>query len=322
MQHYIIRRILQMIPVLLGVSVIIFTLFSIAPGDIVTNMVQNNPNLSAERQAQLRHLYHLDEPIIVRYGYWAYDAIHGNFGESYKFKQPVAQVINSYMWNSFYLAATSLVAALLLAIPIGVLSATKQYSAFDIFFTVMAMAGISVPPFFLAMLSIKWLAIDFHLFPVGGMITTGITTTGWAGLVDVLHHMFLPFLVLTLAQTAFLMRYFRTSMLEVIRQDYIRTARAKGLSERIVIYKHALLNGLIPIITILGMYLPGLFSGAMITEQIFSWPGIGPITVYAVNNRDYPLLMGINMFLAFLTLVGNLLADIAYALVDPRIRYK
>lgn len=154
------------------------------------------------------------------------------------------------------------------------------------------------------------------------MYETGSTAVGFAKFADLMHHMFLPFLVLTFQSVASLMRYTRTSMLEVIRQDYVRTARAKGLSEKVVIYKHALRNGLIPVITILGMSLPGLFSGAMITEQIFSWPGIGPVTLNAVNSRDYPLLMGINMFLALMTLVGNLLADVTYALVDPRIRLK
>ena len=320
MRQYITRRLLQMIPVLIGVSIIIYMIFALAPGDIVSSM--SNPKMTKEREAQLRKIYHLDKPKYVQYAYWAAGAIKGDLGYSYKYKQPVGKVMNSYIWNSFYLSISSLVVSVLLAIPIGVVSATKQYSAFDSIFTVFALIGISIPSFFFGLLLIKSLAIDIPLFPVAGMTTTGASTTGLAHLKDVLYHMFLPFLVLTLSNVAGLMRFTRTSMLEVIRQDYVRTARAKGLKEKVVIYKHALRNALIPVITILGMWLPSLFSGAIITEQIFAWPGIGRITLQAVGVRDYPLLMGINMLLALLTLVGNLLADVAYAIVDPRIRLK
>lgn len=322
MRQYIIRRLLQMIPVLIGVSVLMYVLFTMAPGDVVTNMVQTNPKMTVEKQAELRHLYHLDQPQIVQYGYWAAGAIHGDFGDSYKYKQPVGKVINSYIWNSFYLGLASFIASVLCAIPLGVLSATKQYSVFDYFWTVVAMVGISIPSFFMTMLLIKWFAIDVPLFPVGGMFTTGSSATGFAKFIDVMYHMALPFFVFTFMDVAGLMRYTRTSMLEVVRQDYIRTARAKGLAEKVVIYKHAMRNALIPIITLLGMSLAGIFGGAIIIEQIFNWPGIGPVTLLAVNNRDYPLLMGINMILAVLVLLGNLLADVAYALVDPRIRLK
>lgn len=322
MKQYIIRRLLQMIPVLIGVSIIIYMLFSLAPGNVVENMQNQNPKMSEAKIAQLKHLYHLDEPKIVQYGYWATGLLHGDLGTSYKYKQPVSHVMKSYIWNSFYLALSSFIVSILIAIPIGVVSATKQYTAFDNIFTVFALAGVSIPSFFFGLLLIKWLAVDLRIFPVSGMRSTGSTLTGMKDVMDVMYHMFLPFLVLTLTSLAGLMRYTRTSMLEVIRQDYVRTARAKGLKEKVVIYKHALRNALIPVITILGMSLPGLFSGAIMTEKIFSWPGIGPVTIFAVDNRDYPLLMGINMFLAFLTLLGNLLADITYALVDPRIRLK
>lgn len=322
MRQYITRRLLQMIPVLIGVSIIIYIIFSLAPGDVVTNMVNENPKMSAERIEQMRHLYHLDRSKIVQYGYWAKDAIRGSFGDSYRYKQPVSSVIHTYIWNSFILAVTSFIAAVFISIPIGVLSATKQYSAFDSIFTVIALAGISIPSFFLAMLLIKVFALDIGVFPVGGIITTGSKATGIGAAGDIMYHMFLPFLVLTFGQTASFMRYTRTSMLEVIRQDYVRTARAKGLKEKVVIYKHALRNGLIPVITLFGMQLPALFSGAVITEKLFNWPGIGPIMLNSINNRDYPLLMGINMLLAALTLLGNLLADVMYAVVDPRIRLK
>lgn len=319
MLRYVVKRLLQMIPILLGVSLIIFFVFSLAPGDIVDTMSATT-HMTAQKAAQLRHVYHLDQPKIVQYLYWLKNAFKGDLGYSLEYRQPVSHVIGSYIWNSFYLAFASFIATILIALPLGVISATRQYSAFDSVCTVIALIGISLPAFFMGMLLVKWFAIDLNLFPVSGMTTSGAASSGIGKLFDVMYHMFLPFLVLTFESVASLMRYVRTSMLEVIRQDYIRTARAKGLKEKVVIYKHALRNGLIPVITILGMWLPGLFGGAIITEQIFGWPGIGRITLQAVNDRDYTLLMGFNMLIALLTLLGNLIADIMYAAVDPRIR--
>lgn len=321
MGRYITKRLLQMIPILIGVSLLIFLVFSLAPGDAVDNMAASS-HMTVEKVAQLKHLYHLDQPKIVQYLYWVKDAVRGDLGYSFKYREPVSTVIKSYIWNSFYLSLAAFIASIIIAIPVGVISATKQYSIFDSTFTVIALLGISIPSFFMGLLLIKWLAVDIKIFPVSGMMNAGSTKTGMAMLIDVLHHMFLPFIVLTFHSVAGLMRYIRTSMLEVIRQDYIRTARAKGLKEKVVIYKHALRNSLIPVITILGMWIPGLFSGAIITEQVFGWPGIGRITLLAVDSRDYPLLMGFNMLIAILTLAGNLLADITYAVVDPRIRLK
>lgn len=322
MRQYIIRRLLQMIPVLIGVSIIIFMLNAMVPGSVVDQMKAESPKMTQQKYNELKHIYHVDEPKIVQYGYWAKGILTGNWGDSYRYKQPVGHVIHSYIWNSFYLSLASFIASVLIAIPIGVVSATKQYSTFDNVFTVFALMGVSIPAFFFGLLLIKLLACDIPIFPISGMHTTGTDYTGVKNFVDVLYHMFLPFLVLTLTSLASLMRYTRTSMLEVIRQDYVRTARSKGLSEKVVIYKHALRNGMIPVITLLGMQLPGLFSGALMTEQIFGWPGIGPVLYNAVNTRDYPLIMGINMLLALLTLLGNLIADVTYALVDPRIRLK
>ncbi|MGL5244578.1 MAG: ABC transporter permease [Sarcina sp.] len=320
MIKYIIRRVLQMIPILLGVSIIIFVVISLAPGDAVDNKA--NPNMTEEKKQELREQMGLDKPLPVRYVNWLKDSLTGNFGESTKFKQPVVDVINTYIWNSFFLALTAFIASIFIAVPIGIVSATRQYSFIDGLFTVLALIGISLPAFFLALLLIKFLAFDLKIFPVGGMTTTGSTATGFKQIIDILYHMFLPFLVLTLVQVGGLMRYTRTSVLEVIRQDYIRTARAKGLKESVVIYKHAFRNALIPIVTILALSLPSLFGGAMITERIFSWPGIGRVAFDCLNARDYQFLMAFNMFMAMLALVGNLIADISYAIVDPRIRLK
>ena len=320
MRQYITRRLLQMIPVFIGVSIVIFFILQLAPGDALTGKM--DPKITPERKQELRHQMGLDLPIHQQYLRWAGGVIKGDFGESTNFKQPVGRVMNTYIWNSFYLAILSLILSVLISIPIGVISATKQYSKFDGFFTIFALIGISMPSFFFGMLLIKIFAVDLRMLPVSGMTTAGSAAVGISYVLDVARHMILPLIVLTLGSVAGLMRYTRSSMLEVIRQDYIRTARAKGLKEKVVIYKHALRNGLIPVITILGFWLPALFSGAFITENIFIWPGIEPIAIGAVNGRDYPLLMGINLLFAALTLIGNLLADVTYAVVDPRIRLK
>jgi peptide/nickel transport system permease protein len=320
MRQYIIRRVLAMIPILLGISLIIFMIFAMAPGDAVTG--GNNAHMSVTAKAQLRHEMHLDEPKIVQYFYWLKGAIHGDLGTSTFYKKSVSSVINTYIWNSFFLGLTSTIAVVIISIPIGVVAATKQYSMFDSISSVFALIAMSIPNFFVGLLLISFFSMDLSIFPVSGMQTIGSTATGIAKIGDIMYHMFLPFLVLTITSIAGIMKYMRSSMLEVISEDYIRTARSKGLSEKVVIYKHALRNALIPIITLLGFTIPGLFAGAIITEQIFAWPGIGPVTLLAVLNRDYPLCMGINMIYAVLTLLGNLIADITYAVVDPRIRLK
>jgi len=322
MRQYIMRRVLQMIPILIGVSIILYAVFSAAPGNVVDNMVANKPNMTKAKEEQLKRLYGLDKNIVVRYGKWAAKAVRLDFGQSYRYKQPVSKVIGTYVWNSFWLALVSFIISFIIAIPIGVISATKQYSTFDQAFTIFALIGISIPAFFFGLLLIKWLSVDLKWFPVSGMENIGSQKTGMARFLDIAYHMFLPCIVLALANIAGYMRFTRTSMLEVIRQDYVRTARAKGLSEKVVIYRHALRNGLIPIITIIGLGLPGLFGGAMLTETIFKWPGIGTVALNALTSRDYPLLMGFNMLLAILTLIGNLIADITYAIVDPRVRLK
>lgn len=320
MTTYLGRRILQMIVVLFGVSILIFTVIAMAPGDYVSS--KSNPNMTQEKKDELRESMGLDKPIVERYFTWAKNSLKGNFGDSLRFKQPVISVIDTYVWNSFALSLAAFIASIVIAIPIGIVSATKQYSLVDSIFTVLALIGISLPAFVLGLLIVKFLAFDLKLFPVGGMTTTGSKFTGMKYVLDVAKHMFLPFLVLTFAQVGSLMRYTRTSMLEIIRQDYIRTARAKGLKESKVIYKHAFRNALIPIVTILGLSLPGLFTGAMITEKIFAWPGIGKIAFESLGVRDFPFLMAFNVMVAVLTLAGNLIADISYALVDPRIRLK
>ncbi|MGV8145151.1 MAG: ABC transporter permease [Alkaliphilus sp.] len=321
MKNYLIRRLIQALPVLLGITIIVFTLANAAPGNPTSNMM--DPTMTAAERARILERFGMNQSVTVRYFNWMREIIlHRNLGHSTTFVVPVSQVIGAHMWNTFYLSALALAISLLIGIPAGVISATKQYSIRDGSLTVFSLIGISMPSFFFGLLLIKWFAIDRQIFPMAGMSQPGlIDIGGWTYIKNVMWHSVLPAVVLGLGSTAGFMRYTRSSMLEVIRQDYIRTARAKGLGERVVIYKHALRNAMIPIITLLGFWIPGLFSGAFIVESIFAWPGMGTIGLRAISDRDYSLLMGVSFFLSFLTLLGNLTADILYGFADPRIKY-
>lgn len=320
MLQYTVKRILKMIPTLIIISLLLFKIVDLAPGNFLDTKV--NPNMTVEKLEQLKEVYGFDKPFIERYGNWFKKAIKGDLDESLKLRQPVSEIIKDYAWNSFILAGISFLLSILIAIPLGIVCATKQYSIADKATTIITFVSISVPSFLLGLMLINAFALKIKLLPIGGMTTAGSSYTGFLYFKDLVIHMILPAISLTILQAGSLIRYVRTSMLEVINQDYIRTARAKGLKEKVVIYKHALRNGLIPVITFIGMSLPGLFAGALITETIFVWPGIGRIGYEAILNRDYTLLMGFNMFMAVLTLIGNLLSDILYSVVDPRIKLK
>jgi len=318
MLKYIIRRLLHMIPVILIISIVIFGIIKMAPGDpIGTNL---DPKATAEQRAAERARLGLDKPLPVQYWNWLTRSVKGDFGDSYIYKKPVSDVVPNFIWNTFLLNIVDFILAFLISIPIGIVCAVKQYSKTDNFWTIFSIIGISMPSFFFGLLLIYIFSVKLNAFPINGMVTPGKNATGWAHIKDVMHHIFLPALVLVIGSMASLVRYTRTSMLEVINQDYIRTARSKGLSEKVVIYKHAFRNALIPIMTIIGFWIPGLFSGAVILETTFVWPGIGNVMMDAISARDYNLIMALNMFFALLTLLGNLLADIGYALVDPRIK--
>ena len=320
MLQYTVKRVLKMIPTLLIISLLLFKVIDLAPGNFLDTKV--NPNMTVEKLEQLKEVYGFDKPFGERYVNWLKKAVKGDFDESLKLRQPVSEIIKDYAWNSFVLAGTAFLLSILIAIPLGIVCAIKQYSFADKATTILTFVSISLPSFLLGLMLINAFSLKIKLFPIGGMTTAGSSLTGAAHYKDVLIHMVLPVVSLTILQAGSLIRYVRTAMLEVINQDYIRTARAKGLKEKVVIYKHALRNGLIPVITYIGMSLPGLFAGALITETIFVWPGIGRIGYEAILNRDYTLLMGFNMFMAVLTLMGNLLSDILYAVVDPRIKLK
>lgn len=320
MKQYIIRRLLQIIPTLIGISIILFAISSMVPGDYITAV--NNPTMSAEKAAQLREIYGLDKPAVERYFTWIGNMLKGNLGDSLVHKKPVTTVMGNYVWNSFFIAVFSLIFSWIIAIFAGVFSAKFQYSLFDKLVTLFIFLCMSLPSFFIGLLLIKFFALDLGLFPVGGMTTSGMNGSTWDQLVDIAWHMFLPVLVLTMLSTGSLTRYFRTSMLEVIRQDYIRTARAKGLKERTVIFKHALRNALLPAITLMGFELPALFGWAIILEKIFIWPGVGQVYLESISMRDYPFMLGFTVFISVLTLIGNLLSDVLYGAADPRIRLK
>ena len=320
MLQYTVKRILKMIPTLIIISLLLFKIIDLAPGNFLDTKV--NPNMTVEKLEQLEAVYGFDKPFGERYVNWLKKAVKGDFDESLKLRQPVSEIIKDYAWNSFILAGSAFLLAIIVAIPLGIICATKQYSIADKTTTIITFISISVPSFLLGLMLINAFALKVKIFPIGGMTTAGTNYTGFAYFKDLVIHMVLPVLSLTILQAGSLVRYVRTSMLEVINQDYIRTARAKGLKEKVVIYKHALRNGLIPVITYIGMSLPGLFAGALITETIFVWPGIGKIGYEAILNRDYTLLMGFNMFMSVLTLMGNLISDILYAVVDPRIKLK
>jgi len=319
MRKYITKRLLLMIPVLLGISIVIFSLINIAPGDPFSSMI--DPNITAsDKQNMLESIGYYDT-LPVKYVKWLGRAAHGDLGYSIRYKEPVTDVIMRNIGNTMLLSLSALLLSVLIAVPIGVISATHKYSLFDYVITVFTFIGLSIPVFFLGMLMIKFLAFDMNLFPISGMVTVGADYSGIQKFFDLIQHMILPVTALGMINMASLMRYTRSSMLEVIMQDYIRTARAKGLKERRVIYNHALKNALIPVVTVICMSMGYLLSGALLTETVFSWPGMGTLIYQAILNRDYPLVTSSTMVLAMFILFSNLLADILYAFLDPRIKF-
>ena len=314
MAAYLVRRLLAMIPTLVLITVVTFAIMKIAPGDPFSKFI--DPTIDRAQLDALRAKWGLNDPIPVQYLRWAGNFFSGDFGISLKHQRPVLELIAERLPATMLLAASALLFALVISIPIGVLSAVRPYSRFDNVATGLAFFGLAMPNFWLGLLLIGLFSVKLNWLPSHGM-----QSIDGGGIGDILLHLIMPTLVLGTASMASYTRYMRSSLLEVIRQDYIRTARAKGLSERAVIYKHALKNAFIPVATLLGLELPSLVSGSLVTEQVFGWPGLGWFTWRAILERDYPVIMGILTMTAVLTLIGNLLADISYALLDPRVRY-
>lgn len=332
MFKYIIKRLFISIFVLLGVSVIIYTLVRMMPNDYIdlkfASQLQQG-TISQDDIDRFKELYGIGDKsfggIVGGYFKWLSNLAKGELGNSFKYNQPVAKVISDNMWISFAIAIVATILQFLISIPLGISSATHQYSVRDYTVTVFTMIGISLPTYFFAAIVIKIFAVDLGWFPISGLLSaTEIYEPGFAGtldkLLDVAHHLVLPIFVSVILSIGGLMRYTRTNMLEVLGADYIRTARAKGLSENKVIYKHAFRNTMIPLVTLLAGILPSLFGGMMITEQVFGIDGIGRLAYQALREGDVPFVMGYNMFLAVLTVIGTLLSDIMYSVVDPRVK--
>lgn len=315
MFNYIIRRILIAIPVLIGVTIISFIIINMAPGSPIDMIV--DPSISAADIAAKKEALGLNAPLYIQYINWMKNVLHGNLGYSMTSYRPVSQIIGERIVPTLALMGSSLIVGLIIAIPIGILSATKQYSKLDYISTTGSLLGISVPTFFLGLSMIYIFALKLKVFPSGGMVTLGEDPT----LGDKFKHLILPALVLGVNVAGKQVRYVRASMLEVLDQDYLRTARAKGLREGIVVNRHGFRNALLPIVTVVGLEITALLGGAVVTEQIFSWPGIGRLTMESILSRDYPTLMGLNLIAALMVLGANLFTDIIYSVVDPRIKY-
>lgn len=326
MRKYILKRIVMSVGILFCVTFIIYSLLRCLPSSYVENMARqlaSAPGAKPYKEwlAQLNASYGLDKGIVPGYLTWLSDAIVGNFGDSWKWTVPVVEKFNDVIWLSFIMAAISFVFEIIIAIPLGVIAATKQYSRTDYAISASALVGISLPTFFFATILKLIFSVKLGWFDLYGLVGRNYNQLDALGkFLDMANHLVLPITTLVIVSVGSLMRYTRTNMLEVLNADYIRTARAKGLSEKKVIYQHAFRNTLIPLVTILGGSLPGLFSGALITETLFSINGIGFVSYQSMLAGDIPFSMFYMTFTAILTLSGNLLSDILYAVVDPRVR--
>lgn len=323
MLSYIFRRLLLTVPVLIGITIITFLVMHLSPGkptDIITDM---NQKITAEAKQRLVALYGLDKPVYIQYWQWLKRILKLDFGKSFKDDRPVIKKILERLPATLLLNFLSIILIFISAIPMGVFSAVKKDSIFDKITTVFVFVGFSVPTFWFAILLMILFGLHLGWLPISGFRSINFDElTLLEKIIDITRHLILPVLVSAFTGIAGLSRYTKSAMLEVLHQDYIRTARAKGLSETSVIFKHALRNALIPVVTIVGLTIPDLIGGSFIFETIFAWPGMGRLGYEAIMSRDYPVIMAVGTIVAILTLLGNLIADITYAYVDPRIRYK
>ncbi len=317
MSGFLLRRLAQSGGLLLLVTTIAFALMHLAPGG-PESVYALSPSMRAEDLARIRASYGLDQPLHVQFAKWAGGMLTGDWGRSYRDSRPVRDVILDRLPATLELTATALALAIVLGVAIGVLGALRQYSLPDYLATVGAMIALSLPTFWFGLMVIFVFAVRLDWIPSGGRETLGMPFS----LADRLHHLVAPAVVLGLVLIATWSRYTRAAMLEVIAQDYVRTARAKGIPERRVVYGHAGRNALVPLVTLAGLQLPLLFGGALVTESVFTWPGMGRLFVDSLGYRDYPVLMGVLFVTAFLVIACNLLADVASALIDPRIRLR
>jgi peptide/nickel transport system permease protein len=312
---YLLRRVLLVIPMLLGITVIAFTFMNLAPGDPVTAMIDPQQG-SSVNIGELRERYGLNQPIPVRYGVWLKEVLGGNLGYSYTNGQPVARRIGERIPATLELMGTALVISTVVGCALGIGAALKRYSGLEVILGVLGTVWISVPAFFFALVALYVFALRLQILPTFGMQTPG-SNDPW----EHLQHLIMPAVVLSLEALAGTMRYTRSAMLDVLRQDYVTTARAKGLASSVVTLGHAFRNALLPVITVISLRVPVLLGGAVVIESVFQWPGMGTLALLSIEQRDYPILMGLTLMTATLVLFSNLLADVLYAYADPRIRY-
>lgn len=315
MFKYIVKRLLQAIPLLIGVSMIGFAMMHLAPGGPLA-VYTLNPTITAQNIQQIKHIFGLDQPMYIQYLKWAYGMFTGNWGYTFFGGRPVFDVIMERVPATLLLMGSGMSLAIIFGMLIGILGAVRRYSIFDYLATTGAMVALSFPTFWFGLMTIFIFALKLGWLPSGGMSTLG----GNGGVLDLLSHLILPAVVLALALVAIWSRYTRSSFLEVINQDYIRTAKSKGLSSRRVLFRHAFPNALAPLIALAGIELPWLFSGALVTESIFGWPGMGLLFIDALSSKEYPVLMGLVMITAIAVIIGNLIADVVNAMIDSRIR--
>ncbi len=312
--RFLALRIAGLIPLLIGISLLLFAVIHLAPGGPM-DFYADNPGVTPEALASMKTALGLDQPMPMQYVSWVTAFLHGEWGYSIRTSRPVLLEITERLPATFMLGGVSLLIAFVIALPLGVISAVKRYTALDYVLTLISFSGISLPVFWLALMLQLVFAVSLHWLPSGGY-----ENIGDGSLIDHLRHMAMPVFILAFATVAKWARYMRASMIEVMRQDYIRTARAKGQSCRGVVIHHALRNALLPFVTVVALDLVNIFSGTVITEAVFSWPGIGKLFIQSMDGRDYPVLMGIMMIASLTLVLGNLLADVAYGLIDPRIQ--
>lgn len=313
MGKYILKRILIAIPVLIGITLIDYAIMCLAGSPLE---MLKGPRISDAALQAKEIAAGLDKPLIVQYFVWLFQLLQGNLGYSMKSYEPVSAMIGSHIGPTLLLMGASLTLSLLIAVPAGIYSAVNQYSKGDYAVVTASFIGSSIPSFFLALILIYIFTVKLGILPSGGMNTLGMD----GSVADTIRHMVLPVTVLAVSLAGSNIRYIRSSFLEILQQDYLRTARAKGIGYKRVIWKHAMRNALLPIVTVIGMQIPMLFGGAVIIEQVFSWPGLGLMTMTAIMGRDYPVIMGVCLLSAVVVLVSNLITDILYALVDPTIQ--
>ena len=317
MARYIFKRLLIMIPTFLGITILVYVVASMAPGTPLDMLLANGP-VSQETLELLKEKYGLNQPVIVQYLQWLRNLLQGNLGMSYRTSEPVLQMVLNRLGPTLLISIPSIIISVLIAVPMGIFAAMKPNSLVDHVCSGLSFLTVSVPNFFAGLILVYLFAVKLSVLPASGMFTnSNYRTTG-----NLLLHMILPVTVLVFQQLGDLLRQARGSMIEVMSDDFIRTAKAKGLNKRQTVLRHALRNSLTPVLTTLGMSLPFIVGGAIVTEQIFSWPGLGSLMVLSINARDYPCIMGITVFIAVVVLVGNLLIDLLYSIIDPRIRYQ